>query len=428
VAVLSEQDMLSLHSVAPVKTLSFGESLAELADGPGADTVWIVAEGSLDLTLAISGETVRLATVAKGECLEAGTEAAAPAWAVVAREPSTVIQLQPAVLDLVPPATRLAVLRSAAASAAARFNTLATRHDTLVRRGNDLVASTRATEDRTRACLGSASLQGLIAGIPRLPLYTTDLAIKLMDERLHADEVMESIQSNPSLAGLVLKRANSAAYGRLVPVSDYLHAFLVLGVNTIYQLILESGVESIVPDSPEARQIQNHAHLVSVLAGETATLVGGMQVPVASTIGLLHDIGRSVVLLLRQTHRDTAGLFDLLDPAALGAAVLESWSLPTRLVRVIESQHRPEFLPPERLDLEYRRDIAVLHLAHVCAEWLVSGAPRAPYVADYMTLLGLSGGSYLDFFERQLVPAARKRMGALPMAVRSVLDRTAPRS
>jgi hypothetical protein len=169
---------------------------------------------------------------------------------------------------------------------------------------------------------------------------------------------------------------------------------------------------------------------VSVLAGEIATIVGGVQVPVTSTIALLHDIGRSVVLLLRQTHRETAGLFDLLDAAALGAAVLESWSLPTRLVRVIENQHRPEFLPPDRLDLEFRefrRDIAVLHLAHVCAEWLVSGAPRAPYIAEYMALLGLAEHSYLDFFEDQLVPAARRRMGGLPMAVRSVLDRTAPR-
>jgi putative nucleotidyltransferase with HDIG domain len=418
--------MVTLQSIAPARALAFGESLVELADSQGTGTIWVVAEGSLDLTMAISGETIGLATVIKGECLEAAGDAPALMWGGVAREPSSVMQVPPAVLELVPPATRLAILHAAATSASIRFNTLVTRHAALVRRGQDLVVSTRATEDRTRACLGSASLQGLIAGIPRLPLYATDLAMKLMDERLHADEVMESIKRNPSLAGLVLKRANSAAYGRLVPVADYLHAFLVLGVNTIYQLILESGVESIVPDSPEARQIQNHAHLVSVLTGEVATLVGGVQVPVASTIGLLHDIGRSVVLLLRQTHRATAGLFDLLDPAALGAAVLESWGLPTRLVRVIESQHRPEFLPPERLDLEYRRDIAVLHLAHVCAEWLVSGAPRAPYLADYMALLGLSGGNYLDFFEQHLVPAARKRMGALPMAVRSVLDRTAP--
>jgi len=332
------------------------------------------------------------------------------------------MDLHPAVLDLVPPATQLALARSAAASAAKRFDALVTRHVALAQRGDALVAYARSLEERARAALASPALQEIVAAIPRLPIYAIELAGKLVDERTHADEIVESIKLNPSLAGLVLKRVNSAAYARPVPIADYYHAFLLLGTNIVYQLVLESGVESVVPDTPESREIQGHSHLVSVLSREVALLAGGVPPLVASTIGLLHDVGRTASFLIAHTRPEITGFVGLLEPSALGGAVLASWGLPDRVVRVIERQRQPEILPPDRLDAEFRRETAVLHLAHACEAWLTGQDPCLPYATEYMALLGLREQSVIDLFRNDILPAARKNLDALPAAVRRLLS------
>jgi len=412
--------MVSLYGVAAVRTLSAGEPLSRVGDAQ--PSLVVVVEGALEVQLSQNGRELEVATVGKGQCLDttvAGPEA--PACTVLAREPSTVMDLYPAILDLVPPATQLALARAAAAAAAKRFDALVTRHVALAQRGDALVAYARSLDEQARAALLSPGLQEIVAAIPRLPIYAIDLAGKLVDERTHADEIVESIKLNPSLAGLVLKRVNSAAYARPVPIADYYHAFLLLGTNIVYQLVLESGVESVVPDTPESREIQSHSHLVSVLSREVA-LLGGVPPLVASTIGLLHDVGRTASLLVAQTRPEIAGFVELLDLSALGGAVLASWGLPDRVVRVIERQRQPEILPPDRLDAEFRRETAVLHLAHACEAWLTGQDPCLPYATEYMALLGLREQSVIDLFRNDILPAARKNLDALPAAVRRLLS------
>lgn len=417
-AGLTEQDMVSLYSIAPIRTVPAGAALVRAGDV--RPHLVIVVDGALEVRWSRNGQELALATIGRGQCLDAAGEGPSP-HTVVAREVTTLLELQPAALEMVPAATQLALARTAAAASTTRFQALAERHAALATRGDELAAYARALEERTRACLASPALGEIIAGIPRLPLYAMDLAGKLLDERTHADEVVESIKNNPSLAGLVLKRVNSAAYARPAPIADYYHAFLLLGTNTVYQLVLESGVEAVLPDTAEAREVQDHSHLVSVLARELALLAGGVPPLVLSTIGLLHDVGRTAALLLRETRPEIAGFVDLLEPAAFGGAVLASWGLPDRVVRVIDRQRQPEFLPPDRLDDTFRRETAVLHLAHACDAWLAGGDMRAPYATEYMTLLGLRDRSPVDLFRDGLVPAARKNHDALPAAIRGVL-------
>jgi hypothetical protein len=59
----------------------------------------------------------------------------------------------------------------------------------------------------------------------------------------------------------------------------------------VYQIVLESAVDTVIADGPEAREIQARAHLVSVLSCEIAIVARGVNPLAASTIGLLHNIG-----------------------------------------------------------------------------------------------------------------------------------------
>jgi HD-like signal output (HDOD) protein len=409
--------MVSLYAVASLQTLEAGQELT-----PGvAPVVYVVTHGSLEVTSLAGGAQLRTAIVGSGACVEI-RGGAAGRDRVIAREASSVMEVGASVLEVLPPTTQIALYRAAAVSASARVDTLLSRHAEMAATGAQLAAAATALDERSRACLASPSLEALIAGIPRLPVYATDIALKLLDERTRSDEVAESIKNDPALASLVLKRVNSVHYARDTRISDYYHAFLMLGVNTVYQIILETGIERVMPDTKEAREIQTSAHLVSVLAREIAALSTDVPAVVAATIGLLHDVGRSVALLVGHSRPDLGALVAVLDPSVLGARVLQSWGLPERVFRVIADQRRAEILPPSRLEHEYAREVAVLHLAHVCHDLLAGRAPRSPYAAEYLELLGLRGMTPTNLYRERIAPALAKMRDCLPAAVRARLE------
>jgi hypothetical protein len=99
-----------------------------------------------------------------------------------------------------------------------------------------------------------------------------------------------------------------------------------------------------------------------------ARLADVIRPELATTIGLLHDLGRIVAPLIVEPDPESAALTELLDPAAPGAALLGSWDLPDRVVRPIAAQREPEIVPPEDIDPEHLAGVAVLYLASpVCA-------------------------------------------------------------
>ena len=48
-----------------------------------------------------------------------------------------------------------------------------------------------------------------------------------------------------------------------------------MGSNAVYQIVLESAVDTVLADGPEAHEIQARAHLVSVLSYEIASVARG---------------------------------------------------------------------------------------------------------------------------------------------------------
>ncbi len=269
--------------------------------------------------------------------------------------------------------------------------------------------------------LAVPQLREALAQIPALPVRATGLASKLLDDRTHGDEVVESIKNDPALASLILKRVNSAYYGLETKVSDHYRALLLLGTATVYQLILESAVDSVIPDVPESREIQARASLISVLAYEIGLASGHGNPLVVSTIGLLHNVGDSIARLIRRTRPDVAGLVDCIDSPALGAAVLTGWGLPERVSQVVERQDQPQVLLPEELDV-HAAELAVLYLARVCHDVLLERASPRAHVGAYMARLGLRETDCAAFCRDTLVPALAKKADSLPATVRARLQ------
>jgi HD-like signal output (HDOD) protein len=397
-----------------------GECLSP--EGGGATGCYVVIDGSLELRATADGAPLVLGVVSPGGCFglnEIGRASQMPCE-VAAREPATVYEVGRAAFELLPPVAQQALARLAASGAGLRFGALAERHAELARRNTQLVARLGELSARANRALASPALRQVLSQIPALPVYATDLASKLLDERTHADEVVESIKNNASLASLVLKRVNSAYYGLGTAVSDYYHAVLLLGTNAVYQLVLQSAVESVGGDRPERREIDTRAHLVSLLAHEIARASGKVNPLFASTVGLLHNIGETLALHVRSTWPTVADLVGAVDAPALGAAVLAGWGLPERVHRVVGRQQEPEDLLPGELGA-LAAEIGVLYLARACHEELVGRPGPTANMAEYMAFLGLSDTSCAGLCRNVLRPALARAAERLPARVRERL-------
>ena len=414
VAGLSEADLVTLYSVGAVRSIAAGECL--VPEKGASETTYFVVEGPFEIR-AVQDGVLGMAT--RGECLDIVADGGTVPYVVTAREAASVVQLTPFAFDLLPPPTQRALGRLAIVSSVRRFDALAARYGALANRNARLVADMKAGTGRAKRLLAVPQVREALADIPALPVHATEIAQKLLDDRTRADEIGESIKNDPALASLVLKRVNSPYYGLETKVSDHYRALLLLGTASVYQLILESAVECVIPDGPESRAIQERASLISVLAHEIALVSGQTNPLVSSTIGLLHTVGESIALLIRRKKPEVADLIDCVDSPALGAAVLAGWGLPERVHEVVERQEQPFALLPAELDM-HGAELSVLYLARVCHDLLKEGATPPAHAESYMAKLGLRE-SCITFCRETLAPTLAKRAEGLPATVRARL-------
>jgi HD-like signal output (HDOD) protein len=295
------------------------------------------------------------------------------------------------------------------------------RSNHIAEKNSRLISYINSLDSRGREAVYSELIQNIINKIPKLPSYAYGLLEKLMDENTSIQDIATPIQNDPALAGIVLKTVNSAYYGLQRKVSDIHNAILHLGFNNVYQIILNHAVKSVVSEGSEFQEIQFHSTLISIISHEISILSNKSKPLTMMTIGLLHDIGKIVVFLLQRKYANIHSLLEILDAAAIGASLLQSWELPERIFQVIENQHLPEFCPPDSLQHAYKDDIAILYLAHVYADMLMEKSLSSTiYFNEYLSLLGIPQNG-VQFYEAAMLPALLKNQKRLPDAIRTIL-------
>lgn len=329
-------------------------------------------------------------------------------------------------LDLFPEKVQLAVFKELHLSDISLCGKLVLRNSAAARSLKGLSNYVASVDSRLTEATGSQVIQELISKIPKLPNFAFDLISKLQDRSVETKEVVSGIQSDPSLASLILKTINSSYYGLTEKISDLYRAVLLLGFNNIYQLILSQGLSSIMPKDPESLEIQAHSSLISVFSQEIATISGRVHPPKVSTQALLHDIGKIVVLLLKNKYANIRPLFDLLDSSLIGARLLRAWGLPESICDVVEQQARAQFVPAKGLKSEYRTEMAVLYLAHLCHDhYLGDRLPIETFAGDYMSLLGFPSTSGREFARDKLMPILLDGLKRYPELVRNFVKKKA---
>jgi putative nucleotidyltransferase with HDIG domain len=245
----------------------------------------------------------------------------------------------------------------------------------------------------------------------RLPPFP-QVAVKVLQlvtkENVQLRELCELISSDAAFASEVLTVANSAVYAPRYPASSILQAIAVLGADTLQGMCVTVGVRAYLGKSmshPAMRALWRHSLACGVIAQKLAE--GGLvDEQTAYTAGILHDIGRIALTVIRpgdysallQTHRGGAASIldcerDLFgwDHCEAGQQLVSGWKLPKEFEEVVLAHHEP------------RRNDGAWGLAEL-AKMSCAIADAAGYPAFY----GCEAKPFAELLER--LPARERRV------------------
>jgi HD-like signal output (HDOD) protein len=344
----------------------------------------------------------------------------------VALTPVTIMALKKEIIHQLDDKLQLFLFKEMQRMGAERIRKLTVEKEILEKKNQELIDNIFSVRCRHNVEFGNTQLvQDLIKKIPRLPTSTLTLIHKLFDEKTSISEVAELVKNDPSLAGVVLKTINSSYYNFRQKISDMNHAIVLLGLNGVHQIIMAEKIRHSLPDTPVFQELHFHSLAISHIAFVICEASQAGRPSEMATIGLLHDIGRIVIELLKQQNPKLTLLIDSLDGAEMGAVLLRSWNLPKPVWQSIEYQFYPEFSPTSNIPDEVLENVTVLYLAHLCYHFLrkrsMEGLPTL-FLDEYLSLLNRKAFSVPDIVHQFVLPALKKRINALPKFLAERVD------
>jgi HD-like signal output (HDOD) protein len=195
----------------------------------------------------------------------------------------------------------------------------------------------------------------------RLPPFP-QVAIRVLqltnDENVQLHQLSELISSDAAFASEVLTIANSLVYAPRFPACTILQAIAVLGANHLQGMCLTVGVRSYLGKAlnhPIIRNVWRH-NLACAMIAEQLAAAGFMDKDTAYTAGVMHDIGRLALAVIRPDeyavllakHAGSAAsilpleteLFGC-DHCQAGRHLVTDWTLPPSFDTVVSEHHSP---------------------------------------------------------------------------------------
>jgi putative nucleotidyltransferase with HDIG domain len=194
--------------------------------------------------------------------------------------------------------------------------------------------------------------------LPPFPLVAIRVLQLTNNENVQLHQLSELISSDAAFASEVLTIANSLVYAPRFPACTILQAIAVLGANHLQGMCLTVGVRTYLGTArhnPLIRNVWRHNLACALIARQLAA-AGFMDQDAAYTAGVLHDIGRLALAVIRPSeyaallarHQGTAAsilaaeeeLFGC-DHCEAGHHLVADWKLPTEFHDIVGDHHAP---------------------------------------------------------------------------------------
>lgn len=195
--------------------------------------------------------------------------------------------------------------------------------------------------------------------LPPLPRAALRVAELTKDLTTSSRMVADTVGVDPVLAASVIRAANSPLYVRERPIATLSAAVTALGHHAIHMLVVVLiAFDFFHRKSKNAalrKTLWEHSLTTAVASREMCEALGLRLGEQAFLTGLLHDIGRLVLLChdpdkygqlalgvceqeLMVRERETYGY----DHATIGEHIAQYWKLPREIAQVIKYHHQPE--------------------------------------------------------------------------------------
>lgn len=180
----------------------------------------------------------------------------------------------------------------------------------------------------------------------------------LRDEDASTQSLAAAVGCDPILTARVLRLANSVFYSPRRAVTTIEKALESIGTKSLYDIVIldamAAGFTNDIRNSVLVRNIWAHSVAVGLLSRELVKILALRGGEEAFVCGLLHDIGR--ILLLRADFERFATLLDQktdremieweeenfgFNHMEVGAYVADQWRLPETICSVILYHHEP---------------------------------------------------------------------------------------
>lgn len=238
-----------------------------------------------------------------------------------------------------------------------------------------------------------------IAGLPTLPAILVKLNDLMKDPNVSAKEVGQLISYDPAITAKILRIVNSSFYGFPNRITTITHAIVILGFNTIRNIVFSSFVFDAFKGDGETAYDRREFWKHSIACGSAAKVIAGRigerLLEEYFVRGLLHDIGKIILdqylhetfveiltlvhdkqMLIRDAEIEILGV----DHSDLGFKLLERWGLSAGLSESILYHHRPA-----EAEQEKRKAASVIHVADILSRAMLVGSggdSRIPVVDD----------------------------------------------
>ena len=228
--------------------------------------------------------------------------------------------------------------------------------------------------------------------LPVLPEVSVQLMQLTSDVNCDPLDIVELFKRDQTLTGHLLKTANSTRYTCGLVVTSIQQAVARLGLLQVREIVMliscQSRIFNVAGFEKDVRASFDLSLATAAFSQEIAR-VRRLNVEDAFLCGLMHDIGRPVLLQALSDVRHSTGL-DFTDDDIRHAAeqmkipmasrLITSWDLPERLATIIEHQATPVETA------EYDQQAAMLNLAIDLAATMLDPGAQMPEELDHPML------------------------------------------
>lgn len=223
---------------------------------------------------------------------------------------------------------------------------------------------------------------------------------KMSGKDVSVRDVAKYVSSDPLLAAHILKVVNSGAFYTQNVVTSVGRAVTLLGLHNVRNIVLSqtirSSLGSLTGKDMHKKVIQEHSAMVSSIAMILSDDIASVDQYEASTIGLMHDIGKILLPLVEERGKKIITNVETpteIIESLLASTFAEIWGLPQSIIDAIQYTSYPFFYPIHSVPEEYQPLVSLVAASNVLAKALGFSDGELHYLPDeaYTNLINLNG-------------------------------------